>query len=77
MEFPVVSATHWCSGRKTLEDYPQIKENFKTREEIKDRIDITYVTINSLEDLLKFIDIVGHEVVLGDNGLMIYDNYLE
>ena len=35
------------------------------------------IEINSLEELMKVIDIVGHDLVISDDHIIIYDSYLE
>lgn len=77
MEFSLGSAKNCMSGKSVLEDYPQIQKSFKIRIEDRKWFQVVYITINSLEDMLKLIKIVGCKLVVDEDEIIIYDDYLE
>ena len=86
MEFQLMSAKYWSDFKRLLNDYPQIANEFKvkiidtTQEyESGDRyVDSeVYITINTLEDLVKLVDIIDDSVVFNGDEILIYDDYIE
>ena len=86
MEFKLMSAKYWSDFKRLLNDYPQIANEFKVQ-----IIDTTqeyesgdhyvdsevYITINTLEDLVKLVDIIDDSVVFNGDEILIYDDYIE
>lgn len=86
MEFQLMSAKYWSDFKRVLNDYPQIANEFKVRivdttqeYESGDRyVDSeVYITINTLEDLVKLVDIIDDSVVFNGDEILIYDDYIE
>ena len=86
MEFQLMSAKYWSDFKRLLNDYSQIANEFKvqiidtTQEyESGDRyVDSeVYITINTLEDLVKLVDIIDDSVVFNGDEILIYDDYIE
>lgn len=86
MEFQLMSAKYWSDFKRILNDYPQIANEFKvqiidtTKEyESGDRyIDSeVYITINTLDDLIKLVDIIDDSVIFNGDEILIYDDYIE
>ena len=86
MEFQLMSAKYWSDFKRILNDYPQIVNEFKvqiidtTKEyESGDRyIDSeVYITINTLDDLIKLVDIIDDSVIFNGDEILIYDDYIE
>ena len=86
MEFQLMSAKYWSDFKRILNDYPQIANEFKvqiidtTKEyENGDRyIDSeVYITINTLDDLIKLVDIIDDSVIFNGDEILIYDDYIE
>ena len=86
MEFQLMSAKYWSDFKRLLNDYPQIANEFKvqiidtTKEyESGDRyVDSeVYITINTLEDLVKLVDIIDDSIVFNGDEILIYDDYIE
>ena len=86
MEFQLMSARYWSDFKRILNDYPQIANEFKvqiidtTEEDTwgKRHIDSeVYITINTLEDLIKLVDIVDGSVIFNGDEILIYDDYVE
>ena len=86
MEFQLMSAKYWTDFKRLLNDYPQIANEFKVRivdttqeYESGDRyVDSeVYITINTLEDLVKLVDIIDDSVVFNGEEILIYDDYIE
>ena len=76
MKFELWSAQHWDNSVEVLKDYPQIEQNFKV--ELDSKVDYTaYIIIDSLEDLIKFTEIIECSIVFDVGRIMIYDGYLE
>lgn len=76
MKFELWSAEHWDNSVEVLKDYPQIEQNFKV--ELDAKVDYTaYVIIDSLEDLIKFTEIIECNIVFDVDKITIYDGYLE
>ena len=86
MEFKLMSAKYWSDFKRLLNDYPQIANEFKVqiidtmqKYESGDRyVDSeVYITINTLEDLVKLVDIIDDSVVFNGDEILIYDDYIE
>ena len=86
MEFQLMSAKYWVDFKRILKDYPQIADEFKVRivdttqeYENGDRfIDSeVYITINTLDDLVKLVDIIDDSVIFNGDEILIYDDYIE
>ena len=86
MEFELMSAKHWTDSKRILKDYPQIANEFKvqiidTTEETeygKRLVDSeVFITINTLEDLIKLNGIVEVEIIINGDEILIYDDYIE
>ena len=86
MEFQLMSAKYWSDFKRILNDYPQIVNEFKvqiidTTKEYKsgDRyIDSeVYITINTLDDLIKLVDIIDDSIIFNGDEILIYDDYIE
>ena len=76
MKFELWSAEHWDNSVEVLKDYPQIEQNFKVELDLK--VDYTgNVIIDSLEDLIKFTEIIECNIVFDVDKITIYDGYLE
>ena len=78
MEFQLMSAKYWVDFKRILKDYPQIADEFKVRIVDTDDDDSeVYITINTLEDLIKLVDIIDDSVIFNGDEIMIYDDYIE
>ena len=86
MEFQLMSAKYWSDFKRILNDYPQIADEFKvqiidTTEEYGDgkrHIDSeVYITINTLEDLVKLVNIIDDSVIFNGDEILIYDDCIE
>ena len=86
MEFQLMSAKYWSDFKRLLNDYPQIAKEFKVRvvdttqeyESGNRYVDSeVYITINTLEDLVKLVDIIDDSVVFNGDEILIYDDYIE
>ena len=86
MEFQLMSARYWSDFKRILNDYPQIANEFKvqivdTTEEYengKRHVDSeVYITLNTLEDLVKLKNIVDCGIIFNGDEIIIYDNYIE
>ena len=86
MEFQLMSAKYWVDFKRLLKDYPQIEKEFKVRvvdttqeyENGNRYIDSeVYITINTLDDLIKLIDIIDESVMFNGDEILIYDDYIE
>ena len=78
MEFQLMSAKYWVDFKRILKDYPQIADEFKVRTVDTDDDDSeVYITINTLEDLIKLVDIIDDSVIFNGDEIMIYDDYIE
>ena len=84
MEFQLMSARYWSDFKRILNDYPQIANEFKvqiidTTEEYgngKRHVDSeVYITLNTLEDFVKLVDIIDDSVIFNGDEIMIYDDY--
>ena len=86
MEFELMSAKHWVDSKHILKDYPQIANEFKV--EVIDTTEETeygkrvvdsevFITINTLEDLIKLNEIVEVEIIINGDEILIYDDYIE
>ena len=86
MEFQLMSAKYWCDFKRVLDDHPRIANEFKvqiidTTEEygncnryINSEV---YITLNTLEDFVKLVDIIDDSVIFNGDEIMIYDDYIE
>ena len=78
MEFQLMSAKYWVDFKRLLKDYPQIAEEFKVRiVDTEDDDSEVYITINTLEDLIKLVDIIDDSVIFNGDEILIYDDYIE
>ena len=86
MEFQLMSARYWSDFKRILNDYPQIANEFKvqiidtTVEDERGKRYINsevYITIDTLEDLIKLVDIIDDSVIFNGDEIMIYDDYIE
>ena len=86
MEFQLMSAKYWSDFKRILNDYPQIANEFKVRivdtteeyESGKRYINSeVYITINTLEDLIKLNEIIEVEIIISGDEILIYDDYIE
>ncbi len=86
MEFQLMSAKYWIDFKRLLNDYPQIANEFKvqiidTTQEYENGnrfIDSeVYITINTLDDLMKLVDIIDDSVIFNGDEILIYDDYIE
>lgn len=78
MEFELMSAKYWVDFKRILKDYPQIANEFKVRVvDTEDDDSEVYITINTLEDLIKLVDIIDDSVIFNGDEIMIYDDYIE
>lgn len=76
MEYKLLSAKYGSQHDRILKDYPKIEEEFKVR--IKRRVydSDVYITINTLEELHRFIEITT-DIVIDGSTIIIYNDYLE
>ena len=71
------------SKTRLLKDYPQIAKEFKVRvaDTGKDDSEVyiyeVYITINTLEDLVKLTNIVDCGIIFNGDEIIIYDDYIE
>ena len=86
MEFELTSAKYWSDFKRLLNDYPRIADEFKVLiidttvedERGKRYIDSeVYITIDTLEDLIKLTDVVDCEMVFNGREIRICDDYFE
>ena len=78
MEFQLMSAKYWVDFKRLLNDYPQIANEFKVRIVVTEDDDSeVYITINTLEDLIKLVDIIDDSVIFNGDEILIYDDYIE
>ena len=78
MEFQLMSAKYWVDFKRLLNDYPQIADEFKVRiVDTEDDDSEVYITINTLEDLIKLVDIIDDSVIFNGDEILIYDDYIE
>ena len=86
MEFQLMSAKYWSDFKRILNDYPQIANEFKVK--IIDTTEVdkhgkrhvdseVYITIDTLEDLVKLVDVIDDSVIFNGDEILIYDDYLE
>ena len=86
MEFEITSAKcakYYTNSKRLLKDYPQIAKEFKVRvaDTGKDDSEVyiyeVYITINTLEDLVKLKNIVDCGIIFNGDEIIIYDDYIE
>ena len=86
MEFELTSAKYWCDFKRVLEDHPRIANEFKvqiidtTVEDERGKRYINsevYITIDTLEDLIKLNEIIEVEIIISGDEILIYDDYIE
>ena len=86
MEFQLMSAKYWVDFKRILNDYPQIANEFKVRivdttkkyESGERYVDSeVYITLNTLEDFVKLVDIIDDSVIFNGDEILIYDDYIE
>ena len=86
MEFQLMSAKYWSDFKRILNDYPQIANEFKVK--IIDTTEVdkrgkrhvdseVYITIDTLEDLVKLVDVIDDSVIFNGDEILIYDDYIE
>ena len=86
MEFELTSAKYWCDFKRVLDWLALFANEFKVQiidttvedERGKRYIDSeVYITIDTLEDLIKLTDLVDCEMVLNGREIRICDDYFE
>ena len=86
MEFQLMSARYWSDFKRILNDYPQIANEFKVQiidttvvdERGKRYINSeVYITIDTLEDFVKLVDVVDCGIVFNGREIRVCDDYLE
>lgn len=83
MEFQLMRAKYCVNSKRLLKDYPQIAKEFKIRvadtgdDDSEVYIYEVYITINTLEDLVKLTNIVDCGLIFNGDEIMIYDDYIE
>lgn len=86
MEFQLMSAKYWSDFKRILNDYPQIANEFKVQiidttkeyESGERYVDSeVYITLNTLEDFVKLVDIIDDSVIFNGDEILIYDDYIE
>lgn len=86
MEFQLMSAKYWSDFKRILNDYPQIADEFKVQiidttkeyESGERYVDSeVYITLNTLEDFVKLVDIIDDSVIFNGDEILIYDDYIE
>ena len=86
MEFELTSAKYWCDFKRVLDDHPRIANEFKvqiidTTEEYENGERYinseVYITLNTLEDFVKLVDIIDDSVIFNGDEILIYDDYIE
>ena len=86
MEFQLMSAKYWVDFKRILNDYPQIANEFKVQiidttkeyESGERYVDSeVYITLNTLEDFVKLVDIIDDSVIFNGDEILIYYEYLE
>ena len=86
MEFQLMSAKYWSDFKRLLNDYPQIANEFKVQiidttkeyESGERYVDSeVYITLNTLEDFVKLVDIIDDSVIFNGDEILIYDDYIE
>lgn len=86
MEFQLMSAKYWSDFKRILNDYPQIADEFKVQiidttkeyESGERYVDSeVYITLNTLEDFVKLVDIIDDSVIFNGEEILIYDDYIE
>ena len=83
MEFELTSAKYYTNSKRLLKDYPQIAKEFKVRvaDTGKDDSEVyiyeVYITINTLEDLIKLTEVVDCGIVFNGREIRICDDYFE
>ena len=86
MEFQLMSANYWSDFKRILNDYPQIGNEFivqiidttKEYESGERYVDSeVYITLNTLEDFVKLVDIIDDSVIFNGDEILIYDDYIE
>ena len=86
MEFEITSAKYWCDFKRVLDDHPRIANEFKvqiidtTVEDERGKRYINsevYITLNTLEDFVKLVDVIDDSVIFNGDEILIYDDYIE
>ena len=86
MDFQLMSAKYWSDFKRILNDYPQIADEFKVQiidttkeyESGERYVDSeVYITLNTLEDFVKLVDIIDDSVIFNGDEILIYDDYIE
>ena len=77
MEF-IVSCAYTLRGNSVLIKYPIIKEYKYRIVGDKEHLKELYITINSLDELLKLQKDIGQNLIIDIDGeIVIYDSYIE
>lgn len=77
MEFEI-SCCYLTTGEQVFREYPQLEKYPHRIEGNADYCRTAYITINSLEELLKIQKEIKQDLILDKNGeLVIYDGYVE
>lgn len=77
MEF-IVSCSYTLRGNSVLIKYPIIKEYKYRIVGDKEHLKELYITINSLDELLKLQKEIKRDLIIDKDGeLVIYDSYIE
>ena len=86
MEFQLMSAKYWSDFKRLLNDYPRIADEFKVQiidttieyENGERYVDSeVYITLNTLEDFVKLVDVIDDSVVFNGDEILIYDDFIE
>ena len=86
MEFELTSAKYWCDFKRVLDDHQRIANEFKvqiidtTVEDERGKRYINsevYITLNTLEDFVKLVDVIDDSVIFNGDEILIYDDYIE
>lgn len=75
MKFELADSSYDCKD----EYIEKLRDNGFTVEmkDVENWGEIPIVTIDSLEDLMKLMDVVDHALIVSQDSIMIYDGYVE
>ena len=80
MVIPITMASY-SRSRKLKDKYIKILKKYKVQETLlRDDGSLKYeyhITLNSLDDIFNLINELGHPLIIDDEGIMIYDDYVE
>lgn len=74
MEFILDDSSYSMTYDDLERKYPQVIGNFKIVVGVDSAV---YITIDSMDELMKFIELVDCEVIVDTDTIMIYDGYIE